>query len=53
MLSKAAAAGTDVNQIQPIPFFENFFPAWAGVTQSQPGAPSFALFAKGGHSDCE
>ena len=32
MLSKAAAAGTDVNNIQPIPFFENIFPAWAGVT---------------------
>ncbi|HXZ42735.1 MAG TPA: TonB-dependent receptor [Terriglobales bacterium] len=31
MLSKAAAVGTPVNQIQPIPFFENFFPAWAGT----------------------
>jgi hypothetical protein len=33
MLSKAAATqpGTDVNSIQPIPFFENLFPAWAGV----------------------
>lgn len=31
MLSKAAAAGTDVNSIQPVPFFENVFPAWAGV----------------------
>ena len=31
MLSKAAATGTDVNQIQPIPFFENVFPAWAGA----------------------
>jgi len=38
MLSKNAAAkqsngtiGTDVNQIQPIPFFENIFPAWAGA----------------------
>jgi TonB dependent receptor len=31
MLSKAANAGTDVNQIQPVPFFENLFPAWAGV----------------------
>jgi hypothetical protein len=30
-LSKAAASGTDVNKIQPIPFFENIFPAWAGV----------------------
>jgi hypothetical protein len=39
ILSKAAAApqsngkfGTDVNQVQPIPFFENMFPAWAGST---------------------
>jgi hypothetical protein len=31
MLSKAAAAGTDVNSIQSIPFFESLFPAWAGV----------------------
>lgn len=30
MLSKAAAAGTDVNQVQPVPFFENIFPGWAG-----------------------
>jgi hypothetical protein len=39
ILSKAAAVpqsngkvGTDVNQIQPVPFFENMFPAWAGAT---------------------
>jgi Carboxypeptidase regulatory-like domain/TonB dependent receptor len=31
MLSKAAAASTDVNTIQAIPFFENILPAWAGV----------------------
>ena len=38
MLSKAAAVvqpngtvGTDVNLIQPVPFFENIFPAWAGI----------------------
>lgn len=31
MLSKAAAAKTDVNSISPIPFFENIFPAWAGA----------------------
>ncbi len=38
MLSKAAANTTDVNQIQPVPFFENIFPAWAGVaTQSALG----------------
>jgi hypothetical protein len=35
ILSKAAAAGTDVSKIQPIPFFENTFPGWAGVTQNQ------------------
>ncbi len=31
ILSKAAAAGTNVSQIQPIPFFENIFPGWAGA----------------------
>jgi len=31
VLSKAAASGTDVNQVQPVPFFENIFPAWAGA----------------------
>ena len=31
MLSQAAAANTDVNSIQPIPFWENIFPGWAGV----------------------
>jgi len=31
VLSKAAAAGTDVNSVQPVPFFENVFPAWAGA----------------------
>jgi hypothetical protein len=36
MLSKQVAAGADVNTIQKVPFFENFFPAWAGVgTQNQ------------------
>jgi hypothetical protein len=34
-LSKVAALGTDVNSVQPIPFFENIFPRWAGAnTQS-------------------
>jgi hypothetical protein len=42
MLSKAAAAGTDVNQIQPVPFFENIFPAWAGVA-TQNGLASNGL----------
>ncbi len=31
ILSKAAAAGTDVNAIKPVPFFQNLFPAWAGM----------------------
>jgi hypothetical protein len=35
LLSKAAAANTDVNSIQPIPFFESVFPGWASVTQNQ------------------
>ena len=44
MLSKAAATSTDVNLIQPIPFFENLFPAWAGVTtQSNLGSQSSSL----------
>jgi hypothetical protein len=42
MLSKAAAARTDVSQIQPIPFFENVFPAWASVTPSQLSGQSLA-----------
>ncbi|HTW57097.1 MAG TPA: TonB-dependent receptor [Terriglobales bacterium] len=32
MLSMQAASGTDVNNVQPVPFFENFFPAWAGAS---------------------
>ena len=34
ILSKAANASTPVpvNQIQPVPFFENTFPGWAGAT---------------------
>ncbi len=31
MLSKAAAAGTDVNKIAPIPFFQNVFPSYSGA----------------------
>lgn len=31
MLSVQAANSTDVNTIQPVPFFENFFPAWDGT----------------------
>jgi hypothetical protein len=44
MLSKAAAAGTDVNSIQPVPFFENIFPAWTGVaTQNALGQNNLTL----------
>ena len=32
MLSQAAAAGTSVSSVQPVPFFENFFPGWAGAS---------------------
>ena len=35
MLSVAAANSTPTSQIQPIPFFENTFPAWSTVTASQ------------------
>jgi len=34
MLSKAAAAGTDVASIGPIPFFENMFPSYAGAASA-------------------
>ncbi len=37
MLSQAAANGTNVEQIKPIPFFENIFPQWNTVTSSQVG----------------
>jgi hypothetical protein len=49
MLSKAAAAGTDVNQIQPVPFFENIFPAWAGVA-TQNGLASNGLNCAAGNN---
>lgn len=42
MLSKAAAAGTDVNQIKAIPFFENIFPGWSSVTLSQLNSQNLA-----------
>jgi len=35
VLSKAASTNTDVNQIKPVPFFENIFPAWKNVTSGQ------------------
>src|SRR5450631_672464 len=34
MLSKAAAANTDVNLIQPIPFFENIFPGMVSAASA-------------------
>jgi len=34
-LSQDVVAGDTYSQVQPIPFFENMFPAWTGVTQSQ------------------
>ncbi|HKS67775.1 MAG TPA: carboxypeptidase-like regulatory domain-containing protein [Candidatus Acidoferrales bacterium] len=34
-LSVAASNNTATTQIQPIPFFENVFPQWSGVTQNQ------------------
>jgi hypothetical protein len=57
MLSKAAAAGTDVNQIKPVPFFENMFPAWAGAntqtalmnTNFSQSNPNGDLCAPGSH----
>jgi hypothetical protein len=42
MLSKAAAANTPVSQINPIPFFEDMFPAWAGMNYSQLSSQSLA-----------
>ena len=54
MLSKAAATSTDVNSIQPIPFFENLFPDWAGAntqnalgSQGTPAGSSSLLCANG------
>jgi len=35
MLSEAVANGTPTSQVQPIPFFQNIFPQWSSVTQSQ------------------
>lgn len=34
MLSQAAAAGTSIGSLQPVPFFENFFPGMAGAATS-------------------
>jgi len=42
LLSKAAAANTPVSQIKPIPFFENTFPGWAGLSFSQLNSQSLA-----------
>jgi hypothetical protein len=35
LLSEQAAVGTDVSQVHPIPYFENLFPGWAGMTIGQ------------------
>ena len=40
MMSQQAAAGTDINSVQPIPFFENFFPGWAGLAEANLGSQS-------------
>jgi Carboxypeptidase regulatory-like domain len=34
-LSEDVVAGDTYSQVQPIPFFENLFPAWKGVTGNQ------------------
>jgi hypothetical protein len=41
MLSKATDAGTDINQLAPIPYWENMFPAAAGnLGFGSPGDPA-------------
>ena len=41
MLSQQAAAGTPVQSVQAIPFFQNMFPAWKTVTSAQlPSGPN-------------
>ena len=41
MLSKLSAAGTPANEVKPVPFFQNFFPAWNTVTSGQlPSGPN-------------
>ena len=42
MLSQQAAAGAAVNSIQPIPFWENFFPGWAGMPEGNLTSQSLA-----------
>jgi hypothetical protein len=37
MLSQAAAVGTDVNKVAPVPFFENVFPAYSGASAAIKG----------------
>jgi hypothetical protein len=46
-LSKIAAAGTDVNSVQPIPFFENIFPGWAGANTQNLLTQDGVMCAKG------
>ncbi|MFI5058899.1 MAG: carboxypeptidase regulatory-like domain-containing protein [Candidatus Acidiferrales bacterium] len=58
MFFKDAAAGTPVAKVQPIPFFQNFFPGAAGVNGStcgaggpgQGGAPGNGALAPGSES---
>jgi len=42
MLSMAAASKTGVSQIKPIPFFEDMFPGWAGMSYNQLNSQSLA-----------
>ena len=42
MLSMAAASKTGVSQIKPIPFFENMFPGWAGMSYNQLNSQALA-----------
>jgi hypothetical protein len=48
MLSKLAAAGTDVKQVPAIPFFEDMFPGWKGLPFSD--LSSQGLACAPGHS---
>ncbi|HKF50856.1 MAG TPA: carboxypeptidase-like regulatory domain-containing protein [Candidatus Acidoferrales bacterium] len=34
LLSQEVAQGLPTSQVQPIPYWENLFPAWSGITQS-------------------
>jgi hypothetical protein len=50
MLTKAANAGTDINQLAPIPYWENLFPGATGqLGFGAPGNPSNLGCAPGGN----